>query len=183
MYHIFPFTHKGNKQIGIIFAYDAKIKSAMKSHPFVQYSKTHSCYYIPYDKVQYSALQSLGIPIKSYSSRPDISQLLLHDGNTSDQSTEHYMAGYKTTHTDDKVHTHQIDQPGTASSPIESDIASIATHPVVPSVYPSHGDSKGIDIHQSKGGRSIQLSGTNFYISIYYNDEDIRFLKSLKGYW
>jgi hypothetical protein len=78
---------------------------------------------------------------------------------------------------------HHPDQPGTASSPIESDIAGIATHSVAPSVYPSNGDSKGTDIHSSKGGRSVQFNGTNFYITICYNEEDINYVKSLKGYW
>jgi hypothetical protein len=86
-----------------------------------------------------------------------------------------------TPHNNDEASCHpkQIDQPGTASSPIESDNASIATNHVVPSVHPSHGDSKGTDIHSKKGGRSIQLSGGNFYVTIYYNDDDVKFLKSL----
>lgn len=183
MLHLFPLSHKGNTLIGIIFAYDAKITAALKSHPSVLYSKTNSCYYIPYNKAQYSALQSLDIPITSHTSRPDIYKLPIKDGNTSVKTSGNSIAGNKTTNTDQTVQTHQIDQSGTAKSLIESDIASIATHPVVPSVHPSNGDSKGTDIHQSKGGRSIQLSGLNFYISIYYNDEDIRFLKSLHGFW
>lgn len=183
MLHIFPLTHKESTWIGIIYVYDAKITSALKSHPSVQYSKTHRCYYIPYDRAHYSALQSLGISITSHCSRPDIGQLHKKVGDTFVKISEHCIDVRKTTTTDQTKHLHHVDQSGTASSPIISDIASIATYPVVPSVYPSNGDSKGADIHQSIGGRSIQLSGANFYISIFYNDEDIRFLKSLKGYW
>jgi integrase/recombinase XerD len=78
-----------------------------------------------------------------------------------------------------------IDQPGTATSPTNSDIAGIAPGAATeaPSIHPSNGDSKGIDIHQSKGGRSIEYNGGKFYITIHYNDDDIQFLKSLKGFW
>ncbi|MGB4960517.1 MAG: hypothetical protein WBO36_13640, partial [Saprospiraceae bacterium] len=183
MLHLFPLTHRDASLIGIIFAYDSTIAATLKNHPSIQYSKTHSCYYIPYDKVQYSALQSLGFAITSHTSRPDIYQPPIKDGDRSVKTLGDNVASNKTNNTDQKVQPHQIDQPGTAYSPSESDIASIATPPVVPTVHPSYGDSKGTDIHLVKGGRSIQLSGTNFYISIYYNEEDIKFLKGLKGYW
>jgi hypothetical protein len=51
-----------------------------------------------------------------------------------------------------------IDQSGTATSPTESDNTGIETIQVSPSVYPSHGDSKGTDIHRKKGGRSMVRS-------------------------
>jgi len=183
MLHIFPLTHNGAAQIGIIFVYNAKISAVVKSQASVQYSRTHSCYYIPYDKTAYVALRSLGITITSHRSRPDIYQLPIKDSDTSVKASEHNMDISKTTKTNQTVHTLQTDQPGTAISPNESDNASIAAYPVAPTVHPSNGDSKGTDIHLSKGGRSISYNGGNFFIKIHYNEDDIRFLKSLKGYW
>ena len=92
MLHIFPLTHKESTWIGIIFVYDAKITSALKSHPSVQYSKTHRCYYIPYDRDHYSALQSLGFSITSHYSRPDIGHLHNKEGDTTMQISQHTIA-------------------------------------------------------------------------------------------
>jgi site-specific recombinase XerD len=92
MLHIFPLTYKENTLIGIIFAYDTKITATLKSLPSVVYSKTHSCYYIPYNKAQFSALQSLGIPIKSHTSRPDLYQPPIKDGDRPVKTLEPAMA-------------------------------------------------------------------------------------------
>ncbi|MBK9256564.1 MAG: tyrosine-type recombinase/integrase [Saprospiraceae bacterium] len=98
MLHLFPLMHKEKSLIGIVFVYDAKITAALKNLSSVQYTKTHSCYYIPYEKAQYNALQSLGIPITSYRSRPDLYQLPIKDGVTSVKTSEYTetnkQAGY-----------------------------------------------------------------------------------------
>ncbi len=183
MLHIFPFIHKGSTQIGLVFSYDAQIAAALKKHPSVQYSQTHRCYYISYDRDQYNALRSLGFAITAHTSRPETFQNIVKINDVSSYQIQTGLTASKSKGILQSGQKNDIDQPGTASSPSESDIASIATHPVVPSVHPSHGDSKGTDIHQSKGGRSIQLTGAHFYISIYYNEDDVGFLKKLKGYW
>ena len=82
MLHIFPLTHKGKSLIGITFTYDEKITAALKNLSALQYSKTNCCYYIPYEKAQYKALQSLGIPITIYTSSQDIGQPQIIAGNT-----------------------------------------------------------------------------------------------------
>jgi integrase/recombinase XerD len=168
-------NHKGSTRILLCFLQDAQTLDCIKSLSQVAYTKTHKGWHLPYSKEAWTAFKALGLKYDVIESNGETkifqkpnnlipSNTPLHDG----------IALH---------HPKQIDQPGTASSPIESDIASIATHPVAPSVHPSYGDSKGTDIHLVKGGRSIQLSGTNFYISIYYNEDDIKFLKGLKGYW
>ena len=89
MLHLFPLLHKEKSLIGIIFAYDAKIATALKRQLSIVYSKTHNCYYIPYDRDHYSALQSLGFAITSHTSKPDISPLNKKDGDTSVKTSEH----------------------------------------------------------------------------------------------
>ena len=46
-----------------------------------------------------------------------------------------------------------------------------------------HGDNGERYIHQSKGGREVWYSGGRFVIKISFNDEDVKFLKSIKGWW
>ena len=185
MLHIFPLTHKGKSLIGITFTYDEKITAALKNLSALQYSKTNCCYYIPYEKAQYKALQSLGIPITIYTSSQDIGQPQIIAGNTPVKISEQNIEGYQTSNNYQKVQTRQIDQSGTALSPSDSDIAGIDARRELTSqaVHPSHGDSKGTDIHLIKGGRSILYNNGNFIITIHYNEDEIRFLKALRGYW
>lgn len=175
MVTISKINHKGSTRILLRFLQDAQTLDRIKSLSQVAYTKTHKGWHLPYSKEAWAAFKALGLKYKVIES----------NGETKIYQEPNNLIPSNTPLHDDIAlyHPKQIDQPGTASSPSESDIASIATHPVAPTVHPSYGDSKGTDIHLVKGGRSIQLSGTNFYLSIYYNEDDIKFLKGLKGYW
>lgn len=175
MVTISKINHKGSTRILLCFLQDAQTLDRIKSLSQVAYTKTHKGWHLPYSKEAWTAFKALGLKY----------DVIESNGETKIFQKQNNLIPSNTPLHDGIAlhHPNQIDQPGTASSPIESDIASIATHPVAPSVHPSYGDSKGTDIHLIKGGRSIQLSGTNFYISIYYNEDDIKFLKGLKGYW
>ena len=170
-----------HQQIVIIcsFAYNTALLSKLKTISSLRYSKTMRSWYLPYDSRSWAAFVALGVAY--YVSENNDS--LQKQNDTIPSTVKRSSTLLKTDYIEQVNHSKDTDHSGTASSPIESDIASIATHQVAPSVQPPDGDSKGTDIHPSKGGRSIQLSGTNFYITIYYNEADIAFLKSLKGFW
>lgn len=175
MVTISKINHKGSTRILLSFPQDAQTLERIKSLSQVAYTKTHKGWHLPYTKEAWTSFKALGLKYEVIESQEE-TKMYPNPNIGTPSITPLY---------DDVALSHpkHIDQSGTASPPSESDIASIATDLVVPSVHPSHGDSKGTDIHSKKGGRSIQFSGGNFYISIYYNDDDIRFLKSLKGYW
>ena len=54
--------HKGEQHIGLFFPYHTAYVQKIKSLPNKKYSKTHKCWYIPYDKESYAAFLSLGLP-------------------------------------------------------------------------------------------------------------------------
>jgi site-specific recombinase XerD len=153
--------HNERSQILLRFDYSIDTIAKIKSLPHVKYSKTYKGWYIEYSKESWAAFGKLGLE----------------------------YAIEKSTYTDIKNNENtlenKIDPSGTAVSPMNSDIAGIATdkQAVATTVHPSHGDSKGTDIHQVKGGRSIAYNGGRFYITIHYNEDDIKLLKSLKGFW
>ncbi len=173
--HISKGVHHGQTVILCSFDRDYALLRSLKTIPTLRYSKTLGSWYIPYNKEAWAEFIALDL------------NYTLNDSNiineSSGQKSHHLKSKLDSYEITQKIQSNQTDQPGTASSPIESDIASITTNHVAHSVHPTHGDSKGTDIHSAKGGRSIQYSGGNFYITIYYNDDDIRYLKGLKGYW
>ena len=158
--------------IVLSFPYNYEIITKLKTIPSLKYSKTMPAWYGSFAKEDWAAFKSLPIPY-TIPTIEDKSHSLL-DTNT--EVPEFYKL------TNNKSTNYTTDQSGTATSPIESDNASIETPRVSPSVYPSHGDSKGTDIHRQKGGRSIVFSNGNFYISIHHNPSNVSFLTSLMGY-
>jgi site-specific recombinase XerD len=179
--HVSKGTHYGKTVIICSFAYDNTILNVLKTIPTLRYSKTLRSWYLPYTKEDWAAFTALGLAYQ-----------IIHNITNQNTTIQDKITGTihnpilinsKNAISPDTAQKHHSDQTGTASSPIESDIAGIAAHTVAPSVYPSNGDSKGTDIHSLRGGRSVQFNGTNFYITISYNEEDIKYFKNLKGYW
>jgi integrase/recombinase XerD len=169
-------THRNETVIVFTFPYDYQIINKLKTIPSFKYSKTMRAWYLPYTKEDWAAFKSLHIEYKI--SNSEAVDQKTNTGNitlSNIDSSPSFIAK--------DISNSTTDQSGTAISPIESDIAGIETTHVSPSVYPSHGDSKGTDIHQQKGGRSIVYNNGNFFITIHYNQIDISFIKSLKGYW
>lgn len=179
--HISKGCHYGETVINLSFTYDRNVLGRLKTLPSFRYSKSMRSWYLPYNNADWTAFLRLGLRYQIIIEHRN--QLAKAHDKANDSTTKLKPISNLNNTLQTSNQIQQIDQPGTASSPFESDNASIATNRVVPSVHPSHGDSKGTDIHSKKGGRSIQLSGGNFYVTIYYNDDDIKFLKSLRGYW
>jgi site-specific recombinase XerD len=145
------------------FKFNNEIVANLKHNCQARYSNTYKGWCIEYSKESWVNFLSQGFQYK------------IEDNGKQSSVQEHEELNRK----------NYIDQSGTATSPTNSDIAGIA-HSVIheaSSIHPSNGDSKGIDIHQIKGGRSITFNNCKFFISIHYNEDDIKFLKSLKGYW
>lgn len=89
MLFIFPLNHLETPQIGFIFAYDKKITEVIKKQSFIQYSKTHSCYYIAYTATDYNLLKQLNIPIQVCASRDSVpSDILLSNKTISEPTVE-----------------------------------------------------------------------------------------------
>ncbi len=161
MVTISKIEHQGNIQIFLKFAYSEDIISKIKNHCQAKYTSTFKGWCIEYNKESWSKFIQLGLEYEIENLKPIcISQKEIKLQNT-------------------------IDQSGTATSPMNSDIAGIATdiNVVATSLHPSKGDSKGNDIHQIKGGRSIMFNSGKFFLTIHYNEDDIKFLKSVKGFW
>ena len=152
------------------FPYDYEIITKLKTIRSFKYSKTML---LPFGKADWAAFKSLPIPYTI--STIEVKRLGLSGTNPTALAVKKTKVKESTNYT--------TDQSGTATSPIESDNASIETPRVSPSVYPSHGDSKGTDIHRQKGGRSFVFSNGNCYIFIHHNPSDVSFLTSLKGHW
>ena len=62
MITIFKLFHRDAHHIGLRFAYDEKIKRAIKQLEGIKYSRTHGCWYIPYSTASYHAFRQLHIP-------------------------------------------------------------------------------------------------------------------------
>ena len=54
--------HKGERQIGLYFDYDAELISKIKSLKDARYSRSNKCWYIPYDKKSFEAFKALSLP-------------------------------------------------------------------------------------------------------------------------
>ncbi|MFZ1750246.1 MAG: hypothetical protein WAU01_08650, partial [Saprospiraceae bacterium] len=174
--------HREQVVIICTFAYDRVLLSKLKSIPSVKYSKTLRSWYLPYDQASWSNFKTLGV-LYTITENNDAQTKHLNQGTILPSFAEQNKINQHDAIAPHMLTPHYIDQSGTVSTTSENDNAGIGTYQVAPSVHPSEVVSKGTDIHLSKGGRSIQFSGGNFYISIQYNDNDITFLKSLKGYW
>jgi site-specific recombinase XerD len=195
MINIAKVTHRDTTQILIKTHFDQAIISAIKTIPGSKYTATYKGWLIPYDKHSWSYFTELGIPytiVHLDEVSKDSRSPQQYDGSPSNVKPQKQNAlplQSRCTKTEVIQASTLINsiqnQPGTALALSDSDIAGIADHILsAPSVHPSQSASKGTDIHQtSKGGRSIEYSGGKFFIKINYCDEEIRFLKSLKGFW
>jgi len=140
--------HRGARWIGLRFAYDEQIIDHIKRIPGRRYSRTHRCWYIPYDRVSWTRFLALNLPINI----KDANGTRLTESMS--DSTIISLAG---------------------SRPKES----------TPSVCEKDRGNRTADIRSKKMGlTSIITQGGYFVISIRYNEDEVQFLKSLKGtYW
>jgi len=71
------FEHRGGWQIGFRYAYNKDIFKQLKTLKDYKYSKTHSCYYIPYTKEAYNQFLALGLEHKVNNQSEDHSRTRL----------------------------------------------------------------------------------------------------------
>ena len=64
MITLFDLRHNNSRWIGIRFPKDALTKSKIKSLNDIKYSRTHRCYYLPYDILAHKAFLALGLSYK-----------------------------------------------------------------------------------------------------------------------
>lgn len=139
--------HRGSFQIALIFPYNKTLIGKIKSIPGSTYSKTHKCWYLPYDKAYYNYFLETKIPFEL------------------DTNTE----------------TRQV--------ALKSDNISIGTKTVTDKKSSTEKDSRNQldDIkpnHHIKGLKSIVFNKGKFIFTIKYLEDEIAFIKSLKGsYW
>ncbi|MBK9735631.1 MAG: tyrosine-type recombinase/integrase [Saprospiraceae bacterium] len=80
MLHVFPLHYHDQPKIGFVFSFRNDIAELIISADFIQFTKSHGCYFIDYDVTTYGRLKQLGIPITVYKDKVHVpSELLVHN--------------------------------------------------------------------------------------------------------
>lgn len=167
MIKVSKIDHRGNAQILLQFDYNIEIVKMLKTIEKLQFTKTYKGWYIPYESKSWKTFLALKLPFEINSTTSENSKALPNINDANHKPAE-------------------ITLTGTASpSPKSSDNAGITSENStdVKSTFALHGDNGERCIHQSKGGREVWYSGGRFVIKIRYNEEDVTFLKNIKGWW
>ncbi|MBK6665533.1 MAG: tyrosine-type recombinase/integrase [Saprospiraceae bacterium] len=167
MIKVSKIEHRGNTQILLQFEYNNEVVKMLKTIEKLQFTKTHKGWYIPYEGKSWKTFLALNLPFEIHTNTSENSEALANINQVNYKPTE-------ITHT------------GTASPSLKSsDNAGITSENStdVKLTLALHGDNGERYIHQSKGGREVWYSGGRFVIKISFNDEDVKFLKSIKGWW
>ncbi len=161
--------HKNRFRILLQFPSDDMIIKKIRSIEGSRYSSTHGGWHIPYDKPSWKAFGELGL---KFSIAHHESEILA--SNTDQAPQQLNQTNDRTTLT------------GTASiSPASSDNAGITSEikTEVNSHHPSVGEAGERDIRLEKGGREVLYSAGKFILKIHFNENDVAFLKGIRGWW
>ena len=149
--------HNEQNQLAISFEYDPKIADLIKSLPERKYSKTMSCWYLPYTKDHYEKLLAL-------IDEANIVEAFSKTTGTIDDTPS------KDVHTGISSDHDMTEEPSVLPYQSEFEAADIRkTKP---------------EITKLSTKTSIVLNGGNFFIQTPFNPNDANFLRSLdKSYW
>lgn len=158
--------HDGQFRIAISFDYNGELLALIKQLPDRRYSKTHSCWHIPYDRLHYNHI----IELVDVNKQDDNNNTINIYQTSQIQSGTIEDAPSKDDHTGISSNCDTMGE-----NSVMSNKSKIATTDIRASnPEPSKNLSK----------TSIVLNGGNFFIKINYNPNDANFLRSLeKTYW
>ncbi|MCB0649373.1 MAG: tyrosine-type recombinase/integrase [Saprospiraceae bacterium] len=149
--------HKEQNQLAISFEYDPKIAELIKSLPDRKYSKTLSCWYLPYTKDHYEELLAL------IDEANNVEAFSKTTGTIDDTPSKDVHTGISSDHD-------MTEKPSVLPYQSELEAADIR-------------ESKP-EKSKLSAKTSIVLNGGNFFIQTPFNPNDGNFLRSLdKSYW
>lgn len=181
--------HLGAKQMALRFPYDDRIKTHLMKLEGIRFSRTHRCLYIPATNENYFRLLAhckgvIWVDVKALFHDTSSSQKIQETvkiTTTQDTSASTTLLSLKPSTSKHSSITGTTDFAGSLS-----ENSGISVPEAEHFVMPEDGDKQAANISRPSNewkGLEITYNNRHFLIKMPFREEDVLFLKELKGWW